>query len=459
MKVYENQLDLYNNFWNPSLYVLNDIEQRGIKLDVNACKESRIDAKVDEELQLTNLQNWASWYGNSAPDNWNSNHQISKFIYQTLSWCIPPVCGSRNAVKINFEKKPTVDYGAIEYHRTHQESESDRLLCRSLQKYRQARDDGIRLEKLLGHLGTDGRLHSVLAPITDTGRLSSRNPALQQICSADRDRYGIRKAFVPKDGHLFVVADYSQLELYILAYYLEKLFNDTRLLNALQSKDIHSYIAKQAWPEEIGDFDGNLKDHPDPKIQKKRKDVKSVVYGMNYGKSASGLGAAITDENGIAIGRRKAQELINAVMAITGADLFQKYIIEKTEQLGGVFDLFGRWRPLPEINSSERWLKKAAERKALNSPIQMSAASIVTQAMLKCNTLDLQILRKLGYFNGVLRHLNCHMVLQVHDELVFEVPETNAETAAFKVKMLMEDAHPMKLVANTAIAKNWYEGK
>ena len=457
--MYQNQFELYTEFWNPSLYVLNDIESRGILFDTDACEMSRKEAEADQRIQLKNIKNWASWYGNSAPDNWDSNSQISSFLYDVLDWPIPPVCGSRNAVKINFDKKKTVDYGAINYHRTHSDSETAREACQHILDYRQARDDGIRLSKLPTYLGADGRLHSVLAPSTDTGRLSSRNPALQQICSADRDKYGIRRAFIPKSGYLFIVADYSQLELYVLAYYLKELFGDLRLLHALQSGDIHSYVAKQAWPDKIGNFQGNLKDHPNPEIQKLRKDVKSVVYGMNYGKSATGLGAAITDENGRAIGRRKAQELIDTVMAITGADRFQEYIIAEAERLGGVFDLFGRWRPLPEINSNERGLKRSAERKALNSPIQMSAASIVTMAMLRCSTMHLRSLRDRGFYSAELDKLQARMVLQVHDELVFEVPRAYASEGAGIVKSIMENAHRMDLVVNSHVAENWYEGK
>jgi DNA polymerase-1 len=261
------------------------------------------------------------------------------------------------------------------------------------------------------------------------------------------------------------VADYSQLELYVLAHFLRELFGDDGLARALEAGDVHSEVAKMAWPE-LQKFPGKLDvDLGTPAwAAKKRSDVKSVVYGLNYGKTARGLGIQIKDEDGRAIGTERAQELLDTVCDALGVKPYQEYIQAYAIKHGGVHTLLGRWRPLPGAQSDDEYERSSSLRQALNTPIQGSAADIVTAAMLRLNTDPLRELQAANWFHSELAILGTRLLLQVHDELVFEVPMQHAERARELVQWGME--HPFKegflkvpLKVEAKVCDNWAEGK
>jgi DNA polymerase-1 len=373
------------------------------------------------------------------------------------------VCGTLSAVKKNHKKKPVTDQAGVDWLAGNVKDEYDREQLNRFAEYKKVRDQLKFLSSLPGHRDPEGRLHCVLAPETDTGRLSCRNPNLQQIPKSDR--YGIRAAFRAEEGFKLIVADYSQLELYVLAHFLIELFDDHGLANALKEGDVHSAVAKMAWPE-LQKFPGKLDvDLGTPAwAAKKRSDVKSVVYGLNYGKTARGLGVQIKDEDGRAIGTERAQELLDTVCEALGVRPYQEYIQAYATKHGGVHTLLGRWRPLPGAQSDDEYERSAALRQALNTPIQGSAVDIVTGAMLRLNTDPLPELRRAGWYSERLATTGSKLLLQAHDELVFEVPREHAEEARELVQWGME--HPFKegflkvpLKVEAKVADNWAEGK
>lgn len=408
-----NQLDLYEKFWQPSLYCLNEAERNGITIDSAHCVRGAELANVDAERERGLLAQYAP-----EVDNWRSPKQLAEFLYEHKGFEIPPVCGTRKAIKRNFENKPVTDEMGITYLADNAQSASDRDGLLTLLRYRKAVKYAQYLLDLPTHRDKHGRIHCVLAPDTDTGRLSARNPALQQIPKSDP--YGIRRAFVAAPGHVLLVADYSQLEIYVLAHFLIELFDDYSLAYALESGDVHSWVARECWREETSRLtDAELKE------SKYRSDVKSVIYGLNYGKTDAGLGVAIRDSSGVGIGTRAARELRERIYtALGGVTRYQDRVQQDAIRDGFVSTLLGRRRPLPEAKSSDEYRQRAALRKALNTPIQGSAADIVTGAMLACCTIPWH-----PFYNKALGDLNARFLLQIHDELIYEVLARHAEEA------------------------------
>lgn len=427
-----NLLDFYERFWNPSLYVLNAIERRGIYVSSGKLRFAEINARNDMNRALYELQMWAP-----SVENWKSYPQLQKFLYHDLGLTPPPIQGTLKAIKLNRSRKEVTSEAAIDY------LAQGTPELRHLLEYRKAAKMLEFIEKLPGYCDEQHRIHSVLAPETDTGRLTSKNPNLQQI-PKHGDKYNIRSAFQAAPGKTLIVADYSQLELYVLAHFCIKMFGDTSIADALESGDIHSWVARTAFKE-------------DPKKQHNsgntfRQLAKSVIYGINYGKQAPNLGAQL------GVSTRDAQKILDSVTnALPGVGKFQAAQKAFAAKHGYVRTLLGRTRPIIGICSEERYEKGIAERQALNTPIQGSAADIVTAAMLRTNTDD--IVGK-PWFSEQLHARDCHAILQVHDELVFEVPEDKAEAAAGAVQYRMENPFPrmkmkVPLKVDVEIRNSW----
>lgn len=456
-------LHFYDNFWNPSLYCLNSIERNGIKFSEEVSVPAAVKAEADSSELNRELQDWTGWHpplSQSTPhvENWGSTEQFAAFLYDYKNFPIPPVKGTLKAIEGNREKKRTTSEAGVLWLAQNVPNPDDRKFLALRVKYKKALKYGTYLRNLPTYRDTNGRIHTTLGPDTDTGRLSSRNPALQQIPKSDS--YGIRSAFVPAEGNCFIVADYSQLEMYVLADLLAREFNDTKLISDLLSGDVHSATAKRTWPwlQSIP----NLK--LDAKGNKKRDEAKTLNYAVNYGKTAVGLGYQITDEHGVPIGKQAAQNLLDAYFAGYPAIVrYQRWISSYAKKHGGVHTLLGRFRPLPEIGSSSKWEVRAAERKALNTPMQGGAADIVTAAMLRLNVDPLPELIELGWFHRALHATGAFPVLQVHDELVFECPLKTAQEALEIVKYEMENPirkkMHVKFKVDANISENWAEGK
>jgi DNA polymerase-1 len=272
-----------------------------------------------------------------------------------------------------------------------------------------------------------GRLHTTFDQTgTATGRLSSANPNLQNIPIRTELGREIRAAFTAAPGHLLLAADYSQIELRLLAHYSK----DPLLVEAFRrGDDIHTLTASQVFGVPP------LMVTPDH-----RRQAKVVNFGIVYGLSAFGL------SQNLGIEPAEAKKFIEAYFEkYRGVRAFIDRTLEETRRDGLVKTLFGRVRPIPDINSKNFNLRGFAERTAVNTPLQGTAADLIKIAMIR---IDAAILE---------RELKSRMTLQVHDELVFEVPEAEMDGMRSLVREQMESAHQLSvpLMVEIGVGKNW----
>ncbi|MBN1696932.1 MAG: DNA polymerase I [Spirochaetales bacterium] len=278
-------------------------------------------------------------------------------------------------------------------------------------------------------IGETGRLHThYLQTGTATGRLSSIEPNLQNIPVREDEGRRIRDAFTAARGCLFLSADYSQIELMILAH----LSNDLRLIEAFSTgKDIHTHTAAVLFHEKEEEV-----------LPAHRRVGKTINFGVIYGMSSYRL------SRDLKIARADADRFISAYFTeYAGVDEFRKQTIKKAEKQGYVETLWGRRRRLPNINNPNKTVKTAEERIAVNTPIQGTAADIVKRAMISVTDACAK------------RNLKTKLLLQVHDELIFEVPEEEADEAGRLIKKTMEEAVPLKVPLKVSIekGKTWGE--
>ncbi len=274
-----------------------------------------------------------------------------------------------------------------------------------------------------------GRLHtSFNQTVTATGRLSSSDPNLQNIPIRTEEGSRIREAFVPAEGNILLSADYSQVELRILAH----MADEPALKESFaRGEDIHRRTASEIF----GVF-------PEMVTSDMRRQAKTINFGVLYGMSAFGLAKEL------GIGRREAQEFIDRYFdRYAGIKAFMESRLAEAREKAYVTTLLGRRCAIPEILSKNPAVRSYAERNAVNYPIQGSAADIIKVAMVNLH----RRLQKEG--------LRAKMVLQVHDELVFDVPEDEVETLAPIVRQEMEGAVPLSvpLAVDVGTGKNWRE--
>jgi DNA polymerase I len=274
-----------------------------------------------------------------------------------------------------------------------------------------------------------GRIHtSYNQTITSTGRLSSSDPNLQNIPIRTEEGREIRSAFIPQEGWLLMAADYSQIELRILAHYS----NDVILIDAFRKdEDIHTRTASEIFNVFPEMMDSEL-----------RRQAKIINFGIIYGMGPFRL------SNELGISQKMAKTYINNYFSrYRGVKAFIDQTIENARETSKTSTLLGRIRLLPEINSTNNIIRQAAERTAINTPIQGTAADLIKVAMIN---VDKALLEK---------KLRTAMLLTVHDELVFEVPPEEIHEAAQIVKDIMENVWNLKvpLKVNIQSGKNWAE--
>jgi DNA polymerase-1 len=272
-----------------------------------------------------------------------------------------------------------------------------------------------------------GRVHtSYHQAVTATGRLSSSNPNLQNIPVRTQEGRRIRQAFVAPEGYKLVAADYSQIELRIMAH----LSADPGLISAFGAGlDIHKATAAEVFGVDIEQVDSD-----------QRRSAKAINFGLMYGMSAFGLG------NQLDIPRNLAQQYMDQYFErYTGVHDYMERIRETAEQQGYVETLFGRRLYLPEINSRNHMRKQAAARAAINAPMQGTAADIIKMAMID---VDQWLQKELP---------EVRITLQVHDELVLEIPESRLEEVLPELKKRMEGAANLDvpLIVDVGIGDNW----
>jgi len=405
----------YFEVWAPLCKVVSSIESRGWQVN----KQKLVDTSKRLTSDITELQDLLD--SNWGPINYASPKQVANLLYNKLNLHPPKFRGSGQATrKTRDGEEPTDEIAIKNLLRGPEDPLNYVLLLKRLTKELQLVTS---VKEAIRH---NGRIYASLAPRTQTGRLSCRNPNLQQI--PKRDKYGMRSAF--ESPSQLVVADFSQLELYVMAHYAKELFKDSSLLEALAAEDVHTYIAGMCWPGQT--------------ITKRHRDAaKAVTYGVAYGKTAPGLGASILDDLGEPIGTNAALELLDRYnKALPAIPRLKDYFIEQARETGGARTLLNRWRALPEIhNSSMDYVRYGAERQAVNTPIQGTAADVVALAMISCDTIK-----------------GARMICQIHDELIFEAEDPGAVMP--QVKDAMENAFPgMLLKVDVGSGPTWGSAK
>ncbi len=284
---------------------------------------------------------------------------------------------------------------------------------------------------LAAYIEEDGKIHtSFKQTITATGRLSSADPNLQNIPMREELGRLIRKCFYPAEGCVFVDADYSQIELRILAH----MSGDEKLIEAYaQSEDIHRITASQVFHVPLEEVTDQM-----------RRNAKAVNFGIVYGISSFGL------SQGLSITRQEAQEYINRYFeTYPKIKAFLDGLVASAKEKGYAVSLFGRRRPIPELKSANFMQRSFGERAAMNSPIQGTAADIMKIGMIRV-------------YNRLRKELpGASLLLQIHDELLVEVPEALAEKARAIVTEEMERAAALKveLAVDSHTGRSWYEAK
>lgn len=286
-------------------------------------------------------------------------------------------------------------------------------------------------DALIGYIASDGRIHSTFnQTITATGRISSTEPNLQNIPVRMEQGRNIRRFFVPADGCVFIDADYSQIELRIMAH----LSGDESLIEAFNSgADIHAITASKVFHVPLSDVTPLM-----------RRNAKAVNFGIIYGISAFGLSEDLN------ISRKEAKEFIDEYFATFPK--VKEYLdngVAAAKKTGYVATQFGRRRPLPELTSSNFMQRSFGERVAMNAPIQGTAADIMKIAMIRVKTrLESEGLR-------------ARVILQVHDELLLEAPleEKDVVTALLKEEMESAVSFSVPMLVETSTGSNWFEVK
>ena len=287
------------------------------------------------------------------------------------------------------------------------------------------------VDGLLKAVGNDGRIHSSFnQTVTATGRLSSTEPNMQNIPVRQELGTEIRRCFVPAEGSVFLDADYSQIELRVLAH----MAKDEKLIEAFESgEDIHTVTASQVFGVPVSQVSHEL-----------RSRAKAVNFGIVYGISAFSL------SEDIGVYPKQAQQYMDAYLEkYHGVREYMDKIKKQAHEDGYVTTVFGRRRWVPELRSSNFNVRSFGERVALNTPIQGTAADIIKLAMIKVH----ERLKKEG--------LQARLILQVHDELILECPADQAELAGRLLQEEMEGAVKLVVAMKAEVSQgdNWYEAK
>lgn len=413
----EHLRSLFYDIEMPLADVLLEMEQAGVRVDVDLLQS----AIVDLSTELERIEEDFQRYTLGDPVNINSPKEVGDFLFGRLGLSEKP------------KKTRTGQYSTREEDL---EMVADRHpAVRLILDYRG-------LSKLVNTYlvplpmmvnPVTGRIHTTYHQAkTATGRLSSSDPNLQNIPVRDEQGREIRKAFTANDpaaGDLFVSADYSQVELRLMAH----LSGDTSLIEAFRhGADIHAATAAKIFGIPREEVTGEM-----------RRKAKTANFGIIYGISAFGLSARL------GIPRGEAKELIDGYFSsFPGVKRYIDKTIEQAHRDGYVDTLFGRRRYIQNINSRNRNLVANAERMAINAPIQGTAADIIKVAMVRVA----RRLREEGF--------RSQMILQVHDELCFTVPSDERERLVAMVKEEMEQVLPslsVPLVADVGVGENWLE--
>ncbi|SFE73749.1 DNA polymerase I [Thermophagus xiamenensis] len=403
-------------FWDiemPLIKVLAEMEFAGVCLDTDALKKYALELQDRIDKLETTIKNEAG-----TEFNVSSPKQVGEVLFDKLNLDPKAKKTKSGQYSTNEEilqkirdRHPIIGH-ILEY----------RGLKKLLNTYVEA------LPKLINK--ETGRLHtSFNQAVVVTGRLSSSNPNLQNIPIREEEGREMRRAFVvPDENHLFLSADYSQIELRLMAHLSE----DEHLLDAFNNqKDVHAATAARIFNVDLDEVTPDM-----------RRKAKTANFGIIYGISAFGLSERLN------ISRSEAKSIIDEYFEnFPGVKEYMNKAIEQARKLGYVETLFGRRRYLPDINSRNSVVRGVAERNAINAPIQGTAADIIKKAMVAVDKA----------FKS--ENLQSRMVLQVHDELNFEVRKEELQRVTEIVKREMESAVSLKvpLIVDIGVGQNWLE--
>ena len=407
-----NQLDLFNNIEMPLVKVLADMQYIGIYVDKNELVEFGNTLKNEIEKLTGEIYKLAG-----EEFNINSTKQLGIILFEKMK--LPVVKKTKSGYSTDVE--------VLEKLKNENEIVSKILDYRQLVKL-----NSTYVEGLIPYINDkDNRIHSYFhQTVTATGRISSTEPNLQNIPTRFDLGKQIRKVFKPKEGYVFVDADYSQIELRVLAH----IADDEHMIEAFNNnEDIHRQTASKVF------------DIPMEEVtSKQRSDAKAVNFGIVYGISDFGLGEQL------GISRKQAKLYIEQYLdKYKKIKEFMENIKESAKKEGYVETLFNRRRYIPEMNSNNYMVRQFGARVAMNTPIQGTAADIMKIAMIKL-------------FNELKeRKLESNILLQIHDELLLEVKKEEKDKVEKLLKDSMEGAMQLKVPLKVELseADNWYEAK
>ena len=405
-------LDLAENIEFPLISVIAKMEVLGVKVEANILK------KLGDEFQKTAEELASRIYSEANYEfNINSSKQLAEVLYEKMGI-------------VSSKKTPSGAYSTaadvLEDLAVVHPIVNDVLNYRKVTKLQSTFTDG-----LIKEIAEDGRIHSIFhQKLTTTGRLSSSNPNLQNIPSRDEEGRKIRKAFVPKPGYKFIDADYSQIELRLLA----ELSGDKTLLDYFQNdKDIHTETAASIFKipaEEVSHMQRSM--------------AKTVNFSIIYGISAYSL------SKDLKISVKAANDYIDAYYELfSEVKPYMQSLIDFAYEHGYVETYFSRRRYIPELKDKNFNKRKFGERAAMNAPIQGTAADIMKLAMINLS----QAIKK--------AKLDAEILIQVHDEVLIEVKDEDVTACQKLVKEVLESVMdfrvPLKVDVQTG--ENWYESK
>ena len=404
-------MKLYQEIEFPLCDVLYRMEVAGIDID----REQLVQFGQMLSERIADCESLIFGYAD-GPFNINSTKQLGELLFDKLG--LPPVKKTKTGYSTNadvlekLKNKHPIIPAIMDY--------------RMLTKLKSTYADG-----LLKQIADDGRIHTTFQNlVTATGRLSSTEPNLQNIPVRTDLGAEIRKMFVPKPGCVLVDADYSQIELRVLAH----IAGDETMANAFRTgMDIHTVTASQVFGVE-----------PEQVTPLQRRHAKAVNFGIVYGISEFSL------SEDIGVSRYEARDYIDSYLTnYRGVRTYMKQVVEDARNIGYTETMFGRKRYIPELKSSNFNVRSGAERIALNTPIQGTAADLIKLAMIRVDAA----LRA--------NFPEAKLLLQVHDELIVECPEAIAPDVAALVSREMENVATLSvpLTAEAKFGKSWYEAK
>ena len=407
-----NQLELFENIEMPLVEVLADMQYQGIYAD----KEELIQFGDTLKLEINSLTN--NIYKLAGEEfNINSTKQLGVILFEKLK--LPVVKKTKNGYSTDVEVLEKI--------------KKEHEIVEKILDYRQlVKLNSTYVEGLIPYINeNDKKIHTYFhQTVTATGRISSTEPNLQNIPTRIELGKQIRKVFKPENGYVFVDADYSQIELRVLAH----ISDDENMIQAFKKEeDIHKQTASKVFNVPM-----------DEVTSKQRSDAKAVNFGIVYGISDFGLGEQL------GIGRKQAKLYIEQYLEqYEKIKEFMENIKEFAKEKGYVETLFNRRRYIPEMNSNNFMIRQFGARVAMNTPIQGTAADIMKIAMINL------------YNELTKRNLQSKILLQIHDELLLQVKIEEKELVEGLLRDSMENAMQLKVPLKVELSEaiNWYEAK